>query len=172
MKIKLLKTQKDYNEAVQYIEEIDSRPDFEDNEDLINEFELLADLIEKYENEHFPIDTTNDPIELITIAMDYRGLKRKDLYHIASKGVLSQVFNKKRRLSKKMIREFSELLLLDQEALNVDYELDKAIKKVTNKIKKEKHTDFLNFKPELLDRINYFQNNIYSSGMPLNVYAN
>jgi len=133
MKNKILKIEEDYKKAIQYLEELGDRPDFEDNEDLINEFELLADLIEKYENEHFPIKTIDDPIELIKISMEYRDLKRKDLYHIASKGVLSEVFNKKRRLSKKMIREFSELLLIDQKALNIEYELNIATKKVVFK---------------------------------------
>lgn len=171
MKIKEIKNQEDYNNAIIYLEELDAKPDFEDREDLIKEFDRLADLIEKYEEIHFPVETIDDPVELIKIAMSYRDLKQKDLYHIASKSIISEIMNKKRAMSKSIIREFSKFFLIDQEALNVKYELNKAAKKV-----KTKHNstikNYFHFNPNLLSEINNYQRNVTNSGMLLKVCAN
>lgn len=117
MEFKLLKTENDYHKAIQKLEEIGDHPDFQSDERLFDSFELLAKLIEDYETAHFPIQP-GDPIEIIKLRMTHMGLTRKDLESIASSGVLSEVFNKKRSLSKKMIRELSVLLKIDQDLLN------------------------------------------------------
>ena len=171
MEIKVLKTDDDYKTAVQYLEKLGDSPDFEDREDLITEFDALADLIEKYEEKHFPIETTDDPIELIKIAMYYRDLKQKDLYHIASKGIISEILNKKRAMSKKIIRELSKFLLIDQEALNVDYELKKVTKKAKDKINFPIKSYFI-IPPELLKNTNNYQNIVRQNKMMLNIRAN
>lgn len=126
MKVKLIKTEEEYLQAVAYLEEIGDREDFQDNEDLIEEFELIAALVEIYDKQHFPVQA-GDPIEIIKLKMEYMGIKRKDLAHIASSGVLSEVFNKKRALSKQMIREFSILLGINQNLLNQPYFLNDNI---------------------------------------------
>jgi HTH-type transcriptional regulator/antitoxin HigA len=117
MKFKLIKSEQEYNNAVAYLEELGDREDFQNNEMLIDEFELISKLINIYDSEHYPIESAN-PIDTILLKMEYMGLKRKDLSHIASSGVLSEVFNGKRALSKQMLREFSELLNIDQSLLN------------------------------------------------------
>lgn len=122
MKSKIIKTKEDYNKAIAYLEELGDRENLYDHPELAEEFELVATLIELYEKQHFPIQH-GDPIEVIKLKMNYMGLDRKDLTHIASSGVLSEVFNKKRALSKKMIRQFSELLQVDQAVLNISSEL-------------------------------------------------
>ncbi len=136
MRIKILRTEKDYIEAVNYLEKLGDLPDFEENNELIERFDLLAELVEKYEKEHYPIKPGH-PIEIIKLKMAYMDLKQKDLSPlIASKGVISEIMNKKRGMSKHVIRKFSELLKIDQSILNVDYELTKAEKKAQNKTKK------------------------------------
>ena len=122
MKPKLIKTEDEYQAALRHIESLADREDFESNPDLIEEFELLSALIEIYDRKHYSLPSA-DPIEIITLKMKYMGISRKDLSHIASSGVLSEVFNKKRALSKQMIREFASLLRLDQSLLNVPYKL-------------------------------------------------
>lgn len=117
MKFKLIETPEEYDKAIEFLEELGDREDFQDNEELINDFELLSKLIDIYDSENYPIKAGN-PIEIIKLKMDYMGLKRKDLFHIASSGVLSDVFNNKRGLSKTMIREFAKLLKIDQSLLN------------------------------------------------------
>src|SRR3546814_12823235 len=80
-------------------------------------------LIEAYENQHTNIDVGN-PIEIIKLKMKYMGLKQKDLQpYIGSSGIVSEVLNKKRGMSKSMIRKLSEFLHLDQNLLNTPYNL-------------------------------------------------
>ena len=68
------------------------------------ELELLSLLVEKYEDEHFPIDLP-DPVEVILYVMDQKGLTRRDLEHyLGSVSRVSEVLNRKRPLSKEMIR--------------------------------------------------------------------
>ena len=124
MGIKILKTEADYKEAIQTLEQMGDDPNFEKNSDLIQNFELLETLIGLYEKEHYPIEKGN-PVEIIKLKMEYMGLKNKDLIKcIGSKGLVSDILNKRRKLSKKMIRELSKLLNISQEILNTEYELD------------------------------------------------
>lgn len=133
MNIKVLKTEEDYNNAISMLEALGDEKDFEESQELQSQFELLTTLIEMYEKEHAPI-VEGHPIDIILLKMEYMNLKQKDLIpHIGSSGVISEVLNKKRALSKKMIRSFSELLKLDQNILNTHYDIieTKAIKKST-----------------------------------------
>jgi len=123
MKKKMFKNEEEYNLAVAKLEEIGDRADFGENEDLIKQFEQLSDWIEAYENDVTDINVGN-PIEIIKLKMSYMGLKQKDLQpYIGSSGIVSEVMNKKRALSKNMIRQLSEFLHLEQDLLNVKYEL-------------------------------------------------
>lgn len=72
---KVIKTEKECKAAISRLEEIfDSKM----NSQTADELELLALLIEKYENEISPIDLP-DPIESIKFRMDQLGYKQKDL---------------------------------------------------------------------------------------------
>ena len=44
-----------------------------------NRYELLASMVEAYEEEHHPIERSDDPIAMIQFALEARGLTRKDL---------------------------------------------------------------------------------------------
>lgn len=123
MNPKIIKTEAEYFKAIKALEEIDNNPEFEDNPELIRKSELLEKSIELYDKEHFFVEKGN-PIEIIKLRMEYMGLKQKDIIPaIGSKGLVSDVLNKKRKLSKKMIRELSKLLSISQEILNTEYEL-------------------------------------------------
>ena len=135
MKHKILKTEEEYKLAVNYLEKLGDLPDFENNDDLIDEFELVSMLIEQFEKKNYPVKQGN-PIEIIKLKMEYMGLKQKDLSpKIASKGVISEIMNKKRGMSKDVIRKFSELLEIDQKVLNIDYELKRTYKRASFKTK-------------------------------------
>lgn len=119
----MFKNEEEYNLAVAKLEEIGDRADFGEREDLIKQFEQLSDWIEAYENDVTDINVGN-PIEIIKLKMSYMGLKQKDLQpYIGSSGIVSEVMNKKRALSKNMIRELSDFMHLDQDLLNVKYDL-------------------------------------------------
>lgn len=69
-----------------------------------DELEVLAILIEKYEDQYYPIGPS-DPIEAIKFRMDQRGLSMRDLEpFIGSSGRVSEVLNAKRSLSLAMIK--------------------------------------------------------------------
>lgn len=82
-----------------------------------DEMEVLVTLIEVYENKHYPIDAA-DPIEAIKFRMEQQGLTQKDLEpYIGSSGRVSEVLNRKRRLSLQMVRRLHDGLKIPYESL-------------------------------------------------------
>jgi HTH-type transcriptional regulator/antitoxin HigA len=82
-----------------------------------DELEVLALLIEKYEAEHCPMPPS-DPIEAIKFRMDQQGLTPRDLEpYIGSSGRVSEVLNRKRKLSLGMIKRLHEGLNISYESL-------------------------------------------------------
>jgi HTH-type transcriptional regulator/antitoxin HigA len=66
--------------------------------------DVVATLIDAYENEHEPIDPP-DPIEAIMFRMEQQGLTRKDLENLlGSRARVAEILNRKRELSIGMIR--------------------------------------------------------------------
>ena len=79
--------------------------------------EVLATLIEAYENRQFRMDTT-DPIEAIKFRMEQQGLTRKDLETmIGTRTRIAEVLTRKRGLSIAMIRRLHETLGIPAEVL-------------------------------------------------------
>ena len=114
MNIKVIKNEKEYEIALTRIEELFDTPVGDPNED---ELELLYMVVEKYEDEHYPIDLP-DPIEAIKFRMEQTGLTRKDLVpYIGSQSKVSEVLNRKRPLSLNMIRALHEGLGISFEIL-------------------------------------------------------
>ncbi len=98
--IKPIKTEADYEATLARVESLwGALPDTPEGDEL----EVLFTLVEAYETKHCPI-APPDPIEAIKFEMENRGLKRKDLEpYIGSRGRVSEVLNRKRRLSLEMI---------------------------------------------------------------------
>lgn len=116
----LIKTEKQYTEA---LERLDQIFDAKTNSAEGQQAELLILLIESYEEQCHPIESP-DPIVAVKIRMEELQLKQKDLIGIVgSKGIVSEVLNRKRRLTVKMIRNLSERLKLTPTVLIQDYEL-------------------------------------------------
>jgi len=114
MKIKVLKTEEDYIQALKRLEVIFDAP--EDSKDG-DEAELLTILIEKYENEKYPIDAP-DPIEAIKFRMEQMNLDKKDLAAIIGyKSRVSEILGRKRSLTLKMIRNLHDKLKIPYESL-------------------------------------------------------
>ena len=79
--------------------------------------DILATLVDAYENEHYPIDPP-DPIEAIKFRMEQRGLTRKDLADIlGSRTRVAEVLNRRRGLSINMIRRLHQKLGISVEVL-------------------------------------------------------
>ena len=118
MNIKPIKNEKDYEKALGRLEVIfDSKKGTKDGDEL----EILSILIDKYENEHFPIGFP-DPIEAIKFRMEQMGLKQKDLAEaVGFTSRVSEILNKKRKLTLEMIRNLHLKLHIPTEVLVQDY---------------------------------------------------
>ncbi len=118
MNINLIKTKKDYNQALERLEVIfDAKKGTQEGDEL----ELLGILIERYENENFFIDMP-DPIEAIKFRMEQMGYTQNDLAEIVGfKSRASEILNKKRKLSLDMIRQLHERLNIPTDILIQSY---------------------------------------------------
>jgi HTH-type transcriptional regulator/antitoxin HigA len=118
MQIKVIKTEKQYQDALARMEEIfDSKK----NSKNADELELLAFLIEKYESEQYTIDLP-DPIEAIKFRMEQLGYKQKDLANaIGLKSRVSEILNRKRKLTIDMIRKLNATLGIPTDVLIREY---------------------------------------------------
>ena len=114
MKIKILKTEDEYEAALARIESLmDAEPGSSQEEEL----ELLVLLVENYEAEHYPIDLP-DPVEAIKFRMDQEGLTPKDMIqYLGSQSKVSEVLNHKRTLSLSMMRALNQGLGIPGEVL-------------------------------------------------------
>jgi HTH-type transcriptional regulator/antitoxin HigA len=114
MKIKPIKTEADYERALERLELIfDAKKGTDEGDEL----EVLGILIEKYENEHFPI-ALPDPIEAIKFRMEQLGYSQTDLAKVVGlKSRASEILNKKRKLSLEMIRQLHEKMNIPTDVL-------------------------------------------------------
>lgn len=120
--IKIIKSENEYEEALNRLEEIFDAPLGTPEGD---ESELLAFLIEKYEEENHPIPDP-DPIEAIKYMMEQSNLKVTDLANIlGDKGNISKILNKKRKMSLEMIRNIHDQLKIPYSVLIQDYSLNR-----------------------------------------------
>jgi len=117
MKIKVLKTEEDYKQALSRLEMIFDAPADSMEGD---EAELLTILIEKFEEDHYPIEAP-DPIEAIKFRMEQTGMDNSDLAKIiGAKSRVSEIFSRKRKLSLRMIKNLHEKLNIPYESLIAD----------------------------------------------------
>jgi HTH-type transcriptional regulator / antitoxin HigA len=120
MNIKLIKTELDYKEALKRMEVI-----FDASLGTIesDEADLLGLLIDEYERRNYPIEAP-DPIEAIKIRMEEMHLKQLDLVNeIGGKSRVSEILNRKRKLTVEMIRKLTIKLNLSPGLLINDYQL-------------------------------------------------
>jgi HTH-type transcriptional regulator/antitoxin HigA len=118
MNIKVIKTEEEYNQALLRLETIFNAPADTPEGD---EAELLGILVEKYEDKHYPIEAP-DPIEAIRFRMEQMNMDNQDLAKILGyKSRVSEIFNRKRKLSLKMIRNLHNKLKIPYDSLISDY---------------------------------------------------
>ena len=104
---KVLKTEKEYktvlNRTISIFHSEPGTPEFD-------ELELLLLLVKDYEEKHISIPEL-DPIEVIKLKMEEKGLKAKDLEPIiGSKGHVSLVLSGKREVTLKMAKALRTFL--------------------------------------------------------------
>lgn len=121
MDVKPVKTKKDYNDAMKRIETLMTAKSGTPEGD---ELDVLVTLVEAYEAKHYPIDAP-DPVEAIRHRMEALGLERKDLEPIlGSRSRVSEILNRKRKLSIDMIRKAHDSLGIPAGTLIQDYEVE------------------------------------------------
>jgi HTH-type transcriptional regulator/antitoxin HigA len=112
--MKIIKTESEYKTALIKLEKIfNAKPNTQKGDEL----ELLSLLIEKYEQEKYPIDMP-DPIEAIKFRMEQMGYTQNDLAKIIGlKSRASEILNKKRPLTLEMIRNLHDKMNISTEIL-------------------------------------------------------
>lgn len=118
MDISPIRNEQDYKKALERLEVIfDAKQGTKEGDEL----EILAILIDNYESDNFPIEMP-DPISAINFRMEQMGLKQKDLVEmIGFKSRVSEIMNRKRKLTLDMIRKLSTQLRIPTEVLIQDY---------------------------------------------------
>ena len=120
MNITPIKTETDYRKALKRLEAIFDAPIGTPKSD---EADLLGLMIDEYEKKYYPIEAP-DPIEAIKIRMEEMHLKQIDLVNeIGGKSRVSEILNRKRKLTVDMIRKLNRRLNLSPELLINDYKL-------------------------------------------------
>jgi HTH-type transcriptional regulator/antitoxin HigA len=120
MELKPIKTELDYREALKRLEDIfDAKLGTPESDEL----EILGLMVDHYENKHYPIEAP-DPIEAIKIRMEEMHLRQIDLIpEIGGKSRVSEILNRKRRLTVEMIRKLATRLNLSANLLIKDFQL-------------------------------------------------
>jgi HTH-type transcriptional regulator / antitoxin HigA len=119
MELRPIRTETDYQEALQEIELLfNAAP----NTPECDQLDVLSTLVEAYEKVHFPIEIP-DPIEAIQYYMEARGWSRHDLEAcLGSRASVSEVLSRKRSLTLEMIRKLNGKLGIPAEILIQPYE--------------------------------------------------
>ncbi len=119
-KLKPIRTEDDYQEALRQLESVFDAPAGSPEND---QAEILVTLIEKYESMNYPIEAP-DPIEAIKIRMQEMDLTQKDLMTLIglkSRGTISNLLNRRRPLTLPLIRAIGPKLGLPYDVLVQEY---------------------------------------------------
>jgi HTH-type transcriptional regulator/antitoxin HigA len=120
MEIKPIRTEADHEAALR---EIDRLMDAEAGTTEGDRLDVLVTLVEAYEARHHPIEAP-DPIAAIHYFMEQRGLTRRDLVAVlGSHSRVSEILNRKRRLTLDMAWQLHSQLGIPAEAVIKPYEL-------------------------------------------------
>jgi HTH-type transcriptional regulator / antitoxin HigA len=114
MTIKPIKTERDYRKALKEIEGLwDAKPNTAKGDRL----DVLVTLVEAYEQRRYRVEPP-DPVEAIKFRMEQLGLKPSDLAKIlGGRSRVSEVLNKKRKLTVDMMRSLRKHLDIPAESL-------------------------------------------------------
>ncbi len=120
--LRSLKSETDYKEALAEIERLfDAAPETDEGDRL----DVLALLVEAYEEQHHPI-LPPEPVVALEYYMESRGLSRRDLEpYLGSRARVAEVLNRRRGLTIEMIRRLHHGLGISADVLIQPYPLDR-----------------------------------------------
>ncbi len=111
---RLIKSEEDYTIALSRIDEL---MDAKAGTPEVDELELLATLVELFEEEHYPIDMPG-PVDAIKFRMEQLGLNQQGIVpFLGSRSKVSEVLNRKRPLTLAMMRSLHNGLGIPAEIL-------------------------------------------------------
>ena len=118
MNISPIRTEEDYENALLRLEQIfDAKLGSPEG----NELEILSIVIEKYENEKYPVELP-DPIEAIKFRMEQLGWQQKDFFKIIGvKNKANEIMERKSKLTLDMIRKINKSLSIPANVLIQKY---------------------------------------------------
>ena len=158
--MKVIKSEQEHGQALARLMSLmdaDPAPDSKEADEL----EVLAILIERYEQERYPMDPP-DPIAAIRFRMEQQGLTNKDLIpYLGSAPKVSEVLNGSRKLSLNMIRRLSAGLGISAETL---------IRDPAQQIASENEVDWQAFPLAAMRKRGYFEG-FTGSAQELREYA-
>lgn len=114
MDIRPIKTEQDYHSAISKIEEL-----WGAKKDTLkgDELDLMVTLVESYEMKHYPI-APPDPIDAIKFRMEQMGMTNLDMVqYLGSQSRVSEILNKKRKLTLRMVKSLYKGLKIPAEVL-------------------------------------------------------
>ena len=114
MDIRPIKTEQDYDYAINRIEDLwGAKKDTPEGDEL----DLLVTLVESYEMKHYPISPP-DPIDAIKFRMEQMGMTNSDMVqYMGSQSRVSEILNRKRKLTLGMIKSLYKGLKIPAEVL-------------------------------------------------------
>lgn len=114
MDIRPIKTEQDYNNSIKRIQDLwGSKKDTPEGDEM----DLLVTLVEAYEMKHFPI-APPDPIDAIKFRMEQMGMTKADMVkYLGSQSRVSEILNRKRNLTLKMVKSLYKGLKIPAEIL-------------------------------------------------------
>ena len=118
MEVSPIKTERDYERALERLENIF---DAKSGSEAGDELEVLSILIDNYEKEYYQIELP-DPVEAIKFRMEQMGYNQKDLAEVVGlKSRASEILNRKRKLSLGIIRQLHERMNIPTDVLIQTY---------------------------------------------------
>jgi len=104
---RIIKTEEENQRALQCVDELMAKENRTAEEDDL--YELLVHLIHEFEEMEYPVESAS-PLSVLHQLMESHGMKQKDLEGvIGTKGVVSEIVNGKRGISKQQAKTLGEL---------------------------------------------------------------
>lgn len=96
----------DFDRMHAYANELSDEVGDDENHPLFSLFEIVMDLIDKWEDEHVNVPDAH-PREVLRFLLEENGLRQKDLAEIASPTLISDILAGRREISKKLAKSLA-----------------------------------------------------------------
>ena len=109
---KIIRTEAENEKALAIVEELMHRSNRSPEENEL--YDLLITLIEKFEQEYYSPGSASTPRSMLLFLMEQKDIKQSDLVGvIGSKGIVSEVVNGLREISKAQAKALGEFFKVD-----------------------------------------------------------